>query len=336
MPAPSTLLLSRALVSRLATPNDYLSAVRSAFADMAEARMEMASVGHISGVDGAFHIKAARRVDAPTLAVVKVNGNFPQNGARYQLPTIQGFIALLDAERGCVLALMDTVEITARRTAAATALAAQYLANPETHTVGIIGCGVQAKYHIEALKEIGPIRSVRYCDIDDNAARSFAALLEILGLQGTQLRSVRAACEGAGIVVTLTPSTRPIVELTDIAPGTFVAGVGADNPSKHELAPDLLRASRIVVDSLVQASMMGDLHHAIDRGAMTAAAAHGELADLVVGRVRGRSHQSERWVFDSTGLAIQDLAAARMVYELARAVDDVPRMALNASTAREP
>jgi alanine dehydrogenase len=336
MPAPSTLLLSRALVSRLAMPNDYLSAVRSAFADMAEVRMEVASVGHISGVDGAFHIKAARRVDAPALAVVKVNGNFPQNGGRYQLPTIQGFIALLDAERGCVLALMDTVEITARRTAAATALAAQYLADPETHTVGIVGCGVQAKYHIEALMEIGRIRSVRYCDIDDNAARSFAALLEILGLQGTQVRSVRAACEGAGIVVTLTPSTRPIVELTDIAPGTFVAGVGADNPSKHELATDLLRSSRIVVDSLVQASMMGDLHHAIDRGAITAAAAHGELADLVVGRVRGRSHQSERWVFDSTGLAIQDLAAARMVYELARELDDVPQMALNASTAREP
>ena len=118
MSAPATLLLSRALVSQLATPKDYLSAMRLAFADLAEGRVELSGVGHLSGIDGAFHIKAARRAAAPTFAVVKVNGNFPHNGARYQLPTIQGFIALLDTERGCVLALIDTVEITARRTAA--------------------------------------------------------------------------------------------------------------------------------------------------------------------------------------------------------------------------
>lgn len=173
MSAPATLLLSRALVAQLATPKDYLSAMRLAFADLAEGRVELSGVGHVSGIDGALHIKAARRAAAPTFAVVKVNGNFPQNGIRYQLPTIQGFIALLDTERGCVLALIDTVEITARRTAAATALAAQYLGSPDARTVGIIGCGVPAKYHIEALVEIAPVRSVIYCDPNDNAASSF-------------------------------------------------------------------------------------------------------------------------------------------------------------------
>jgi alanine dehydrogenase len=329
MLAPPTLLLSRALIARLATPKDYILAIRSAFADMAEGRIEMASVGHVSGIDGAFHIKAAGRMAAPSFAVVKINGNFPGNAARYQLPTIQGLIALLDAERGCVLALMDTIEITARRTAAATALAAQYLAAPDARTVGIVGCGVQARYHIEALVGIAAIESVLYCDLDDDAAGSFGAFLDRAGLQAKRVRDAAAACQGADIVVTLTTATRPILTLADIAPGTFVAGVGADNPRKHELAPDLLRDSHVVVDSLRQASTMGDLHHAVTSGEMAVEAAHCELADLVVGRVPGRKDKTERWVFDSTGLAAQDLASAAMVYELARANEQVPRMRFN-------
>jgi alanine dehydrogenase len=329
MLAPPTLLLSRALISRLATPKNYLAATRSAFADLAEGRIEIATVGHVAGIDGAFHIKAARRPVEPSFAVVKVNGNFPQNGARNELPTIQGFIALLDAERGCVLALMDTIEITARRTAAATALAAQYLADPQAHTVGIVGCGVQARYHIEALVEIIPIKTVLYTDPNDHAADAFEAILRNMGLQGRRVGDAKAACRKADIVVTLTPSTRPLLGLVDVAPGTFVAGVGADNPHKHELGADLLCASHVVVDSLLQASTMGDLHHAIVSGEMTERAVYSELADLVAGRVAGRSDKAERWVFDCTGLAAQDLAAAVMVYELARANEDVPRMQFN-------
>jgi ornithine cyclodeaminase/alanine dehydrogenase-like protein (mu-crystallin family) len=329
MLASPALLLSRSLISRLATPKDYVAAVRSGFVDMAEGRTKMASVGHVPGMDGAFHIKAAGRVGAQALAVVKVNGNFPLNSARYQLPTIQGFIALLDAERGCVLALMDTVEITARRTAAATALAAEYLAVPKAHNVGIIGCGMQARYHVDALLEVVPVSSIRFMDPNDDAARTFEMFLRDKGVGAKRVHDARTACEDAQIVVTLTPSTRPVLGLADVLPGTFVAGVGADNPSKHELASDLLCASRVVADSIVQASEMGDLHHALASGRMTASAIHGELADLIVHKVRGRENDAERWIFDSTGLAIQDLAAATMVYERASAVTDIPRMRFN-------
>ncbi len=329
MLAPPTLLLSRALVSRLAKPKDYLATTRSAFVDMAEGRVKVSSVGHVSGTDGAFHVKAAGRMAAPAFAVVKVNGNFPENGVRHQLPTIQGFIALLDAEHGCVLALMDSIEITGRRTAAATAISVQYLANPDARTVGIVGCGVQARYHIEALAGIAPIESVLYCDLDDDAAGSFKEYLDNVGMRARRVRSPAAACHGADIVVTLTTSTRPILELADVAPSTFVAGVGADNPLKHELAPDLLRASHVVVDSILQASTLGDLHHAIVNGQMTAEDVHGELADLLAGRVAARRDSGERWIFDSTGVAAQDLAAAEMIYKLARANPTVPRLQIN-------
>jgi ornithine cyclodeaminase/alanine dehydrogenase-like protein (mu-crystallin family) len=322
---PSLLLLSAEVVSRLATPADYLECMRGAFADMAAGRFEMPNVGHLPGIDGGFHIKAACRTGHPALAAIKVNGNFPQNRARYGLPTIQGFLALLDAERGSVLALMDSIEVTARRTAAATALAAQQLANPAAHTLGIVGCGAQAQHHLDALIEIAPITSVLFCDPSDAAARAFEAQILDRGLLARRVAEAAQVCSGAQIVVTLTTSTRPILRLADVAPGTFVAGVGADNPLKHELAADLLRASRVVVDSRQQAASMGDLHHAIAAGVMSLDDVHGELADLVTGRLAGRADAAERCVFDSTGLGFQDLAAAAMLYERARAAPGIQR-----------
>jgi ornithine cyclodeaminase/alanine dehydrogenase-like protein (mu-crystallin family) len=302
--------------------------MRTAFADLAHGRFDVPAVAHAAGVGGMFHIKCAQRAGERALAVIKVNGNFPDNGARHDLPTIQGFVALLDAERGCVLALMDSIEITARRTAAATALAAQYLARPESRTLAMIGCGVQARYHLEALRDVVPIEAVVFCDPRDDAADAFAIHMRDLGVETRRVGDARTAARGADIVVTVSTSTHPVLGLADVEPGTFVAGVGADNPSKHELATDLLQASRVIVDSVAQAATMGDLHHAIEAGVMRATDVQGELAGLVAGRLAGRTSDDERWVFDSTGLAIQDLAAAGMIYERARAAGGVPQILL--------
>jgi ornithine cyclodeaminase/alanine dehydrogenase-like protein (mu-crystallin family) len=328
MNAPPVLLLSREAVAKLATTRDYLNAMQTAFSDLAASRFEIPAVGHVPGIGGMFHIKAAQRSGSPALAVIKVNGNFPDNRARHDLPTIQGFIALLDAERGCVLALMDSIEITARRTAAATALAAKYLAKPGSRSLAMIGCGVQARYHVEALRDVASIETVAFCDPRVEAADAFGAQVRELGLSARKVDDAKAAARGADIVVTVTTSTRPLLELTDIDPGSFVAGVGADNPAKHELAADLMKASRVIVDSVAQASTMGDSHHAIAAGAMKVTALRGDLADLVAGKAAGRASDDERWIFDSTGLSIQDLAAAEMIYDRARAAGGVPQIHL--------
>jgi alanine dehydrogenase len=328
MNAPPALLLSRTTIAKLATTRDYLAAMQSAFADFARGRFEVPPVGHVSGIGGMFHIKSAQRRQSPSLAVIKVNGNFPENDPRHRLPTIQGFVALLDAERGCVLALMDSIEITARRTAAATALAARYLARSDSRTLAIIGCGVQASYHVAALLDAAPLTSVVFCDPRENAALAFAGRVRELGLQAERVSDAQTAARTADIVVTVTTSTRPLLALADIRPGTFVAGVGADNPSKHEIAADLLKACRVVVDSLEQASTMGDLHHAIATGEMRAEDVHGQLAQLAAGHLAGRADRDQIWVFDSTGLSIQDLAAAEMIYERARTAGDVPTIEL--------
>jgi alanine dehydrogenase len=328
MNVPPVLLLSRTAISNLATTRDYLDSMRTAFADLAQGRFDVPAVAHVAGVGGMFHVKSAQRAGVRALAVIKVNGNFPDNGARHDLPTIQGFVALLDAEHGCVLALMDSIEITARRTAAATALAAKYLARPESRTLAMIGCGVQARYHLEALRDVVPIEAVVFCDPRDDTADAFGIHMRELGVETRRVGDARTAARGADVVVTVTTSTRPVLGLTDVEPGTFVAGVGADNPSKHELATDLLQASRVIVDSVAQAATMGDLHHAIEAGVMRATDVQGELAELVAGRLAGRTSDDERWVFDSTGLAIQDLAAAGMIYERARAAGGVPQILL--------
>jgi ornithine cyclodeaminase/alanine dehydrogenase-like protein (mu-crystallin family) len=236
------------------------------------------------------------------------------------LSTIQGFVALLDAERGSVLALMDSTEITARRTAATTALAASHLARPGSHRLGIVGCGMQARYHVEALLDVAPIATVTFHDPSDVAAERFAKDMANLGIKAGRVAEARGAAQDADIVVTLTTSTRPVLTLADVGPGTFVAGVGADNPSKHELSVDLLRESRVIVDCWRSAQRWATCTTQLISGSWcrrmsTANSAISSRED------RGRTAADERFVFDSTGIALQDLAAAEMIYERARASD---------------
>ena len=327
--APPTLILTRSRIAELARTQDYLLAMESAFRGLAAGRYTLPAVGHLQARDGAFHVKSAVRPDAPPLAVVKVNANFPGNPAFHGLPTIQGFIVLLDAERGCVLAFMDSIEITARRTAATTALAARYLARKSSVSLGIVGCGLQALYHLDALLDVAQLQSVKFCDPRDSAAEAFQGRALELGLHAERMVDPRSVARGADIVVTVTTSTRAILGAGDPVPGAFVAGVGADNPAKHELAPELLASSRVIVDSLSQAAAGGDLAHAIKSGVMKPDAVYAELADIVTGRVPGRPDDDRCTVFGSTGLAVQDHAAAAMVFERACQQPGVPALRLD-------
>src|SRR5688572_24561884 len=168
--APPTLLLSRSVIAGLATTQDYLAAMHDAFTGLAEQSYRLPDAAYVPAKGGGFHVKSASRLGAGAMAVIKVNGNFPGNGVAWSLPTIQGFIAVLDAERGRVLAIMDSIEITARRTAATTALAARHLARGGSRTLGIIGCGAQARYHVEALRDVAPLETIFFCDSRDAAA----------------------------------------------------------------------------------------------------------------------------------------------------------------------
>ncbi len=249
------------------------------------------------GIDH-FHIKAA----IGEVFAAKINANFPDNPRLHGLPTIQGVIVLFDRERGTPLAVMDSIHVTTLRTAAATAVAAKYLARKDAKTLAIIGGGTQGRAHVDAIRLVRSIDDVLVYDADPAKGNC---------------NSIDEAVANADIVVTCTPSKSPILDARHLRPGMFIAGVGADNPHKHELSPALLKESRVFADILEQAATMGDLHHAIAAGVMTREDVAGELADVVCGRA-GRRSEDEVIVFDSTGTALQDLAAVQLVIQKSR------------------
>jgi len=312
------LLLTRSDVADLLDLDSCIAAVEEAFRLHGTGDAETGVLGiHVPG--GGFHIKAgALRLRRPYFAA-KTNANFPNNPAKHGLPTIQGVIVLADAEVGTPLAILDSMEITTLRTGAATAVAAKYLAREDARTAAIIGCGNQGWVQLRALRRVRPLTAVRVYDRDRGRAEELArALARELGLTIDVVNDPAAAARNSDIVVTCTSARQPILGLGDVAPGTFVAAVGADNPEKQEIAPALLAASRVVVDVLEQAATLGDLHHAIAAGVMTRGDVT-ELGQIVAGRAAPSQRGDQVTVFDSTGMALQDVAAAAAVYERAQA-----------------
>jgi len=321
--ALATLVLARRDVLALLDPDRCADAVEAALRAHAEGRTLPPGVLATPAADGGFHVKAAglRVGGGRAYYAAKVNANFPHNPARRALPTIQGVVALLDADDGAVLALLDSGAITALRTAGATAVAARHLARADARSVAVIGCGAQGHAQLRALARVRPVAHVRAHDRDPAAARAFAdAMTRELGVPVEPAPDPRAAAARADVVVTCTTSCRALLDAGDVAPGAFVAAVGADAPEKQELAPALLAASAVVVDVLEQCAAIGDLHHALAAGVVRREDVRAELADVVSGRVRGRRSDDEVVVFDSTGTALEDVAAAAVVYERARAL----------------
>ncbi|HEX9125187.1 MAG TPA: ornithine cyclodeaminase family protein [Methylomirabilota bacterium] len=313
-----TVLLSRGDVERLLTPDECIAAVEDAFRQHALGKAPPPGILGFHAQDGSFHIKAALlTLDQPYFAA-KTNANFPHNGVRHGLPTIQGVVVLCEAVKGLPLAVMDSMAITALRTAAATAVAAKYLAREQCDTALICGCGGQATAQLRALLRVRrPARIYAY-DQDAGKARAFAAALGAeTGLAITPVADLPQAIAASDIVITCTTAQRYFVTREMVRPGTFVAGVGADNENKQELDPALLAASKLVTDLTEQCAVIGDLHHAVAAGTMSRADVHAELGEIIAGLKTGRTSDEEIIVFDSSGTALQDVAAAAAVYSRA-------------------
>jgi ornithine cyclodeaminase/alanine dehydrogenase-like protein (mu-crystallin family) len=268
--------------------------------------------------DGGFHIKAAGLQLDRTYFAAKINGNFFQNTPRFGLPNIQGVIVLCDGDNGYPLAVMDSIEITIVRTGAATAVAAKYLARQDSQVATICGCGNQGRIQLRALTRVRPLQRAYAFDADAGQARRFAdAMSAELGIEVTAISDLARAVAQSDICVTCTPSRQPFLNRGEVRPGTFIAAVGADSPEKQELDPALLASNPVVVDILEQCATIGELHHALEQGLVTRADVRAELGEVIVGRKPGRASDAETIIFDSTGTALQDVAAAAIVYEKA-------------------
>jgi alanine dehydrogenase len=328
--APETLIVSRREVAGLMDPAAWLDAVETGFRVAAEGDGHAPPPMAIEGQSGAFHAKGASLRLGRLYVALKLNGNFPGNIERRSLPTIQGAILLCDGETGVLLAIMDSIEVTLRRTAAASALAARYLARPESATILICGCGEQGRAQLAALRHVLPLGQGFAWDRDPARAQSLAR-----GLRGDfaieAVTNLGAAAQESDVIVTCTTARAPFLDAPQVRPGTFVAAVGADSPEKSEIHPALMAKALVVADVLDQCAVMGDLHHAIRAGLMDRGAVHAELAELVTGRKPGRTSEDQITLFDSTGTALQDVASAACIYERARRTPGLMSVALGAA-----
>src|SRR5215210_1208686 len=327
MKPEGTLLLNRHEVAELLTLEECISAVEQDFKLQGEGKTAAPGVLGIHAHDGGFHIKAGLLDLSRPYFVAKANANFPQNMQRFGLPLIQGIIVLCDGENGYPLAVMDSTEITILRTGAATAVAAKYLARPDSKVATICGCGNQGRVSLRALMKVRPLDRAYAFDNDGAQAEHFARELSSeLGIEVTVAGDLAEAVRKSDICITCTPSKQYFLNREYIPPGMFVAAVGADNEEKQELDPRLMQKNKIIVDLLEQCATIGDLHHALECGLITREDVHAELGEIVAGRKTGRESEEEIIVFDSTGMALQDVVATVAVYERALSTNSTASM----------
>lgn len=328
MKPAGTLVLKRNDVADLLGIEECIAAVEQAFKLHAEGKTLPPAVLGVHARAGGFHIKAGLLDLKRSYFAAKTNANFPENMRRFGLPLIQGVVVLCDAENGYPLAIIDSMEITVIRTGAATAVAAKYLARPDSSAATICGCGNQGRISLRALIKVLPLERAYGFDRDAAQAERFAReLSEELGIEVSATSDLGGALRQSDVCVTCTPAKQFYLNRVYVPPGAFVAAVGADNEEKQELDPELLQANKVVVDLLEQCATIGDLHHALERGLMTRADVHAELGEVIAGQKPGRTSAEEIIVFDSTGTALQDVAAAAIVYE--RAVDSMRGVPIN-------
>ena len=323
---PSVLILSRSDVQGLMGRGDYLEAVEAGFRAAAEGKASSPLPMAVEGDGGTFHAKAAFFEFGRHYVALKLNGNFPCNPAR-GLPTIQGAIMLSDGDTGSLLAIMDSIEVTLRRTAAATALAARYLARPESRTILMCGCGDQAMAQFEALKDLFPLALGYTWDRDFSRAQAFAAAATQPSCKVDAIAALDDA-ESADIVVTCTTSHEPFLGIEHVRPGAFIAAVGADSPEKNEVKPELMAEATVVADVLAQCMVMGEIHHAFEAEMMDRGCVHADIGQLVTGARPGRTSDHEITLFDSTGTALQDVAAAARIFDRASRNEKLVRISL--------
>lgn len=246
---------------------------------------------------------------------MEAGAGFKTNGGK-----VGNLVNLYDSKTGDFLAVMEGMALSAIRTGAASGIATKYLANPNADSVGIIGTGRQAFTQLQAICAVRPIRSVKAYGRDPGRRAAFAAQMEqMLKLPVKPVNSSRECVEGVDIVITITNSTEPVFEGEWLSPGVHINAAGANSPQRREVdETTITRSNVIVVDDLEQAKIeCGELIAAVERGAFRWEQAH-ELRQVVAGNALGRTAPDQITLFESQGIAIEDVAAAWRVYHLAK------------------
>lgn len=316
-----TLILSEEDVKKVLSIEEVTDAVESAFRmkGLGHAQMPPKQYLFMKKYNGDVRTMPAYLEETDAVAVKVVNSH-PENRKRHGLPAVMATIILVDPRTGAPEAIMGGTWITALRTGAAGAVAAKYLANPNPKTVGIVGAGTQARTQLMGLGLVfETIEEVRVWDLNEKAAIKYAEEMRIKFNQASicSVKNIAKAVQGADIIVTATPSRKPLVSAEWVDEGTHINCIGADAPGKQELDPTILIKSKIVVDDWGQSCHGGEINVPLAKGIITKKDVWGDICEIVAGLKQGRTSPDEITVFTSTGLAIQDAAAAKIAYRKA-------------------
>jgi ornithine cyclodeaminase/alanine dehydrogenase-like protein (mu-crystallin family) len=317
IPTTATIpVIDEAQLRAVVSPVRAVAVMRDAFRADGEGRTRVPPVINLDvpSARGEFHIKTAYVEGLPHVAV-KVASGFYDNPT-HGLPSGSGLMALFDAATGMPVALLlDNGFLTDIRTAAAGALAADLLAARSIGTVGIIGSGVQARQQVRCLATVRSFsRIVAWSPNPANLDR-YCREMVAEGFDASAASSAEQVCRAADLLITATPSRKPLVQAEWLKDGVHITALGSDSPGKQELDPACLdRADLVVVDRFAQCSAFGELKHALDAGLLTRNDVHAELGAIAAGRKTGRSSDRETTVADLTGVGFQDTAIASAAF----------------------
>lgn len=313
----ATLILSRSEIQSLIQMKQAIAAVEKVFHEYGLGRASMPPKIYLDlpQFKGDFRAMPAFASGVGKASLKWVNAH--SDNLRLGFPSVMAVIILSDPKTGFPLSIMDGTFLTSIRTGAGGAVAAKYLARTDSTVVGLVGCGTQARTQLQGLRQVFKIKAVRVWGKEEKLLKSFVTDMKRPGEQMTAVKDVQRAVTDCDIVVTTTPSRGPLVLRQWVNPGTHINAIGADAAGKQELAPAILKDAKVVVDDFRQASHSGEINVPFEKGILKEKDIHAELGQIVSGQKKGRTSAQEITVFDSTGLAIQDLAMADLVYRMA-------------------
>ncbi len=295
---------------------DVVDAVEEGFFEYGMKRVQMPPKNYLNfnKYNGDLRIMPSysEKLEMAGTKIVNVHPNNPKIG----LKTVMAVIILDDAKTGLPLAFMDGTYITGMRTGAASAVATKYLARKNAKTLGIVGAGYQSIFQIAAIAKTRDIKEIFVYDIAEKKINDLAKVLNKIGIK-IKSATLKEACR-KDILATVTPARGPIVKREWVLPGTHINAIGADAIGKEELDPKILKDSKIVVDNWEQTSHSGEINVPLAKGVLKKEDIYAELGEIVSGKKSGRKNDREITVFDSTGLAVQDLFTANLVYKRAK------------------
>ena len=317
-----TMIFTKKDVEKVLTPSVANKTVEKAFKAYGLGQADMPAKSYLYFEKGDLRsMPAYIHGQGLDIAGIKSVNVHPEN-AKYNLPTVMAVIIIVDPENGFPLAILDGTYLTSIRTGAAGALAVKLLSRKNSQIAGFVGCGVQARTQLACILKVRKLKTVKIWQFrpDDETAPKFKDWVEkTYGLEAAIFPDVDEVTTNVDILVTTTPSRKPLVK--NVSPGTHINAIGADAEGKQEINPKIIRHAKLVIDDWAQAFHSGEINVPVRRRQITEKDIYAGLGEIAAGKKKGRTSDEEITLFDSTGLAIQDVSCAYTVY---KALKDKP------------